>query len=46
MSYYDDIDPIGENLNDNECCYCGEPCVGSYCNKECNNADYNENCKD
>ena len=44
--YYDDIDPIGESNTDSTCCYCGEPCNGSFCDSDCEEADYKENCQD
>lgn len=39
MSYYDEIDPIGEDMNDGECLYCSIPCQGMYCSTDCKNAD-------
>ena len=39
MSYYDEIDPIGEGKDENNCGYCGDPCDGSYCNDNCKRAD-------
>lgn len=27
----------------NECAYCGEPCEGRYCDKNCKNAYENDN---
>ena len=38
MSYYDEIDPIGEEKQ-NECLYCGIPCNGMYCSDECKKSD-------
>ena len=46
MSYFTDIDPIGENDNESNCYYCGEPCNGSFCSNACEDADYKENCED
>ena len=31
---------------DNKCYYCGEPCEDSFCSRECERADYAENCLD
>lgn len=38
MSYYDEIDPIGEELP-NICLYCKIPCTGMYCCNEHKNVD-------
>lgn len=38
MSYYDEIDPIGEE-KENTCAYCGIPCDEMYCSKECKKED-------
>ena len=38
MNYYDEIDPIGEE-KENECAYCKYPCYGTYCSDECKKAD-------
>lgn len=34
-NYLTDIDPIGEDMTDGKCRYCGERCVGDYCNNDC-----------
>ena len=39
MNYYDKIDPIGEEKDENECAYCGSPCSGTYCSDGCKWAD-------
>ena len=42
MSYFTDIDPIGESNGDTECRYCGNPSNGkTYCSKECREEDNN-----
>ena len=38
MSYYDEIDPIGEEKT-NECHYCGVPCEKTYCSNDCKKSD-------
>lgn len=38
MSYYDEIDEIGEQ-KENVCGYCGNPCDGGYCSEEHKKAD-------
>ena len=38
MNYYDEIDPIGEQ-KENECLYCGIPTNETYCSNECKKAD-------
>ena len=39
MSYYDEIDPIGEELN--ECINCGASTLKTYCGDECKNEHNN-----
>ena len=39
MSYYDKIDPIGEELN--ECQYCGADTLNTYCSTICKINDNN-----
>lgn len=38
MNYYDEIDPIGEEKQNN-CNYCGKNCKKTYCSKNCKLAD-------
>lgn len=38
MNYYDEIDPIGEE-KENECLYCGAPTNDMYCSGYCKKAD-------
>jgi hypothetical protein len=39
MNYFDEIDPIGEDKEEQECEHCGNPCTGTYCSKICYNYD-------
>jgi hypothetical protein len=39
MNYFDEIDPIGEDKEEQECTHCGNPCAGTYCSKSCYNYD-------
>ena len=36
--YYDEIDPIGEE-KENQCLYCGKPTNGDYCSEKHKKAD-------
>jgi hypothetical protein len=38
MSYYDDIDEIGEE-QDTQCAHCGNHTYDTYCSTECKNYD-------
>lgn len=42
MSYYNEIDPIGEEKA-RECLYCGEPTNNAYCSTDCKLADNYDN---
>ena len=43
MNYFNQIDPIGEDMNDDVCLYCENESNGAYCSDYCEMADYKEN---